>query len=93
MLQFLCKKDNSNIEREKDKSNIKQLKNLFWEEGSCDQLDLQNHIVAVIDQDQLDNAIQTLGTSAARLLLEACDSYPELDFLPGYQLCCLNRQD
>jgi hypothetical protein len=56
----------------------------------CRRLDLRNHIPAVISQPQLEAAIEASRTSAERLLEDARDDYPELDFPPGYRLECLH---
>jgi len=76
--------------REPDKKNVERLRDLFRGEGGCRRLDLRNHIPAVISQARLEAAIVASGTSAARLLEDARDSYPELDFPPGYRLECLH---
>jgi hypothetical protein len=84
--------DNSNVDREPDKINVERLKNLFLD-GGCRPDELRNHILAVIDQEQLDDAILASGTSAEGLLAEARDGFPELDFPPGYRLECLHGLD
>lgn len=66
--------------RESDKKNVERLRNLFRGEGGCRRLDLRNHIPAVISQARLEAAIVASGASAARLLEDARDTYPELDF-------------
>jgi hypothetical protein len=83
VLHFPCEDDESNVER---------LKNLFRETGGCDRLELRNHIAAVVDRERLDDAIRDSRISTERLPAELRDSYPELDFPPGYRLQCLNGQ-
>jgi len=85
VLHFPCEES-----REPDKNNVERLRNLFRGEGGCRRLDLRNHIPAVISQPQLEAAIEASGTSAERLLEDARDGYPELDFPPGYRLECLH---
>ena len=80
VLHFTC---------EDDKSNTERLKNFFHEAGGCDRLESRNHIVAMVDQKRLDNALRDSGISAERL---SDDSYPELDFPPGHRLKCLTGQ-
>jgi len=89
VLQF-PKEDDSDDEREQDPININRLKKLFWDAGGPERLNSQNFIAALIDQDQLDEAIRASETSAGKLL---DDSFPELDFPAGYQLQCLNGLD
>lgn len=71
--------------RELDEKNVARLKRLFQEDG-CRRLELRNHVPALIDQQQLDAAIQASGTSAEGLLADPSNGYPELYFPPGYQL-------
>ncbi|TAQ83758.1 hypothetical protein B7494_g7918 [Chlorociboria aeruginascens] len=85
VLHFPCEKS-----REPDENNVEKLRNLFRGEGGCRRLDLRNHIPAVISQPQLEAAIEASRTSAERLLEDARDNYPELDFPPGYRLECLH---
>jgi hypothetical protein len=89
VLQF-PEENNSGDEREPDPSNIKRLKDLFRDAGGPERLNSRNFIAALIDQDQLDEAIRASETSAGELL---DDSLPELDFPTGYQLRCLNGLD
>jgi hypothetical protein len=80
VLHFAC---------EKDEANIARLKNFFRKNG-CDRLDIQNHLPAVIDQEQLDAAIRLSETSAEALMGHPRDEYTELSFPPDFRLECLH---
>ena len=77
-----------NEPRELDRKNVKRLKLNF--QKNCDQLNIKNHIPAVIKQQHLDAALQTSGILPATLLSNPEVSYPELNFPAGYQLKCLH---
>ncbi|KAH7108729.1 hypothetical protein B0J11DRAFT_241648 [Dendryphion nanum] len=85
VLHFPCEKS-----RQLDENNVERLRNLFREEGGCRRLDLRNHVPAIISQSQLEAAITASQISAERLLEDARNGYPELDFPPGYRLECLH---
>jgi hypothetical protein len=77
-----------NVEHQK---NVKRLLKIFRDQG-CHRLKLRNHIVGVIDQQQLDAAVRNLGISAEELFADPRDGgdYPKLDFPPDYRLECLD---
>jgi hypothetical protein len=91
VLQFRSDKikttDKAKKEVERPK-NVERLEKVFRDEG-CLRLDFKNHIPAVIDQQQLDTALRAAGITADQLLTKSHDSYPELEFPPGYKLECL----
>jgi hypothetical protein len=77
--------------RDIDDRNVERLMNVFREE-KCRRLPIQNHVVAEIDQRQLDAALAASGISAEALFKDPCDSYLELDFPPNFRLRCLHGQ-
>lgn len=72
--------------------NAERLK-LCIEYGGCYRLGSQYHVIAVIDQSLLDNAIQAANTSHAALLSNAQNQWPTLSLPPGVQLHCLRGWD
>ena len=75
---------------EPDNENIKRLENIFKE--GCYQLEPLYRFYAAIDQLNLDNAIQSSGTSLAALLKNPQRLPPELDFPPSFCLKCFKNQ-
>ena len=73
VLHFAC---------EKDEGNVARLKNFFRKNG-CDRLDIQNHLPAIINQEQLDAAIRLSETSAEALMGHPRDNYTEPNFPPN----------
>ena len=82
-LQWLSFQNN-----ELDAKHVQVLKLSF--EGDCRRLDVRNHIPAIIDQQNLDSALQLSGISQGQLF--QCSQYQplELGFWLGYQLECLH---
>lgn len=74
--------------RDLDIKNVERLKSVFRKE--CRRLDINHHIPALIDQQQLDASILASGVLPATLLSYPPNSYPELVFPAGYQLNCLH---
>ena len=66
-----------------------RLKKCFQTEG-CHRLEWENHIPAIIEESQLDDAIVASNISPNRLQSNLGDDYPELKFPAGYQLECLH---
>lgn len=87
VLHFTC---------EEDAENVTRLKHFFRKNG-CNRLDIRNHIPAVINQEQLDIAIQYSKISANALMASSPTdprgSYPMLSFPPGFRLKCLHGLD
>lgn len=75
----------------KNREHVKDLANLF--KTGFDRMDVRNHVPAVIDQQSLDAAIQGSGCLADTMIGFARESYPRLDFPPGFQLECLHGHD
>jgi len=71
--------------RELDTKNVERLKSTFSKD--CRRLDIHNHVPAVINQKDLDTALNESGISAENLL---GNSYPELVFPADYRLECLH---
>ena len=69
---------------EPDNENIKRLENIFKE--GCYQLEPLYRFYAAIDQLNLDNAIQSSGTSLAALLKNPQGLPPELKFPQNFRL-------
>jgi hypothetical protein len=94
-LEFLnfrrCESGKENEEYEPDRENVEYLKGCFRKEG-CRQVDVGNHIPALIDQQSLDDALQAAGISANQLRSPS-GGYPELAFPDGFQLECLHGKD
>jgi len=78
-----------NKPRELNQKNLERLKSCFQTEG-CRRLELENHVPAIIDQLQLDDAMQASNISASAMMTNQTNDYPELNFPAGYQLKCLH---
>jgi len=74
--------------REEDEKNTQRLKKMFRKENGCRDWEIFNHIPAVIDQHELDDALARSGVSSEQLL-RARDGHLELDFRAGFRLRCL----
>ncbi|KAF5127200.1 hypothetical protein E5D57_008128 [Metarhizium anisopliae] len=72
--------------------NVKRLKNLFRLQHDLDPGELQNRIPAVIDENDLREALATSGFSLDSLLSNGQD-YPTLHFRREYRLKCLRGED
>lgn len=75
--------------RELDHQNVRRLEVKFRKEG-YDPLPLQNHVVAEIDQQSLDQSLALSGFSAQYLSDQSLEHYPTLHFPTGYRLRCLH---
>ena len=73
---------------EPDIKNVERLKKAI--EKDCRRLDARNHIVAIISQGDLDDAIRASRLSNGALLSNKGNDYAELVFPPGYRLECLH---
>ena len=76
------------IAGELNRKNVERLISVFRSEG-CRRDYRYNHVPAVIDQQQLDRAIQSSGTSREALLSNAQGKWPELYFPTDFRLECL----
>ena len=72
-----------------DKKNVQRLKEIFRREG-CRPQEVQNHIVALIDQPCLDAALERSDLSASALSRTQNGYYPELRLARGARLECLH---
>jgi hypothetical protein len=81
---------------EEDAENVTRLKRFFRKNG-CNRLDIRNHIPAIINQEQLDIAIEYSKISAKALMASSPTdprgSYPTLSFPPEFRLKCLHGLD
>jgi len=78
--------------RQIDRKNVERLKKIFSKPGACLRLSPPNCIPAVIDQQDLDLAIQSTGTTL-EALLDSSEKEPlMLKLAPGYSLQCLHGQ-
>ncbi|KAH8727397.1 hypothetical protein GQ44DRAFT_584583, partial [Phaeosphaeriaceae sp. PMI808] len=77
--------------RDEDEKNIERLEKLFKKQKGCRDWDVFNHIPAVIQQDQLDAALERSNISS-EALLEARNGHLQLDFPNGFLLSCLRGQ-
>jgi hypothetical protein len=77
--------------RDEDEKNTERLEKLFKKQKGCRDWDVFNHIPAVIQQDQLDAALERSRISS-EALLEARDGHLQLDFPTGFLLSCLRGQ-
>jgi hypothetical protein len=77
--------------RDEDDKNIERLEKLFKKQKSCRDWDVFNHIPAVIQQDQLDAALERSNISS-KALLDARDGHLQLEFPSGFLLSCLRGQ-
>lgn len=75
--------------RELDRENVERLRKLFETEG-CHHTDIQNHVPAIIGEEQLAVALQAAGITADALLHNTQEGPPELDFPADYRLECLH---
>lgn len=78
-----------NEPRELNRKNVERLKEVFRTDN-VRRLEPRNHIPAVVDQSDLDDAIQTSEISAERLLSNPDNDPPVLTFPTGYRLTCLH---
>jgi hypothetical protein len=78
--------DGPNIE------NVKRLNKLFRLQRDLDPGELQNRIPAVIDENDLREALSASGLSEESLLSNGRD-YPTLHFCRGFRLNCLRGED
>jgi hypothetical protein len=75
--------------RELSRKNVKRLKEVF-QRDKIRRLEPRNHIPAVVDQSDLDNAIQASEISAESLLTNPDNDPPMLRFPEHYRLTCLH---
>ena len=68
---------------------VEELKEIFRTEG-CRPEHIANHVLLVIDQSTLEEAIRASGLSSAALLQSGHNAYHELRLPRGYQLRCLH---
>jgi hypothetical protein len=78
-----------NEPRELNRKNVERLKKIFRTEN-IRRLEPGNHIPAVVDQTDLDAAIQASELSAENLLGNPDNDPPVLRFPPRYRLTCLH---
>lgn len=78
--------------RQIDRKNVERLKKIFSRPGGCLRLSPPNCIPAVIDQQDLDLAIQSTGTTLEALLGGSEKEPPMLKLAPDYLLQCLHGQ-
>lgn len=78
--------------REIDKKNVERLKKIFNQPGGCLRLSPPNYIPAIIDQQDLDLAIESTGTTLEKLLNGSGQEPPMLKLPPNYSLRCLHGQ-
>ena len=77
------------LPEEPDVRRVEELEEIFRREG-CRPEHIANHVLLLIDQSSLEDAIRTSGLSSAALLQSAHNEYPELRFPRGRQLECLH---
>ena len=77
------------FQHSKLKAKHVQVLKLSFEED-CRRLDARNHVPAIIDQQNLDSALQLSGVSRGQLFQCSQHQPLELSFWPGYQLECLH---
>lgn len=70
---------------EEDEKNSKRLKNLFRKEKDCPDWEIFDHIPALIEQQELNDALARSGISSEQSL-SARDGYLDLDFPTGFRL-------
>ncbi len=81
-----------NNAKELNEKNVDRLKAIFQQHG-CRRLEVQHHVLAIIDEGRLDAAIATAGNSPRTLASPpTAVVYPELVFPNGYQPECLHGQ-
>jgi Protein of unknown function (DUF3723) len=78
-----------NEPRELSRKNVERLKEVFRTEN-IRRLEPRNHIPAVVDQTDLDAAVQASELSAEKLLSNPDFDPPVLRFTPRYSLICLH---
>ena len=78
--------------REIDRKNVERLKKIFSKPNGCRRLSPSNCIPAIIDQQDLDLAIQSTGTTLKKLLDSPEHEPPMLKLPPDYFLHCLHGQ-
>lgn len=81
----------SNEHRNLDPKHVEYLKGCF-QKDRCRRLEEQNHIQAIIDQPNLDNALRHSDVSPYELLNSKQNGYPKLIFPRGFKLRCLHGQ-
>jgi hypothetical protein len=83
-----------NEPRELSRKNVERMKVIFGDDkrryGNIRRLDPRNHIPAVVEQSDLDDAILASKVSAERLLSNPDNNPPFLKFAAGYRLTCLH---
>ena len=75
--------------RELDMEHVETLKKQFRVEG-CRRENIKAHVPVLIDQSCLDTALRLSGFSAAVLLSNTHNGYPELQLPRGSHLTCLH---
>lgn len=75
-------------EKQLDIKIVQDLESRFLKD--CRRLNTQNHVPAIINEQQLDCALRISGIAAGVLPINAQHEFPELGFWPGYQLECLH---
>jgi hypothetical protein len=73
---------------EDDSSNIRRLSDIF-EKAGCFTLKAEYRIAALIDRTVFENAIRISNISAEQIRQPPDGHPPQLSFLPGYKLKCL----
>jgi Protein of unknown function (DUF3723) len=83
-----------NEPRELSRKNVERLKGIFQGDkrssGNIRRLDPRNHIPAVVEQSDLDDALLASEVTAERLLSNPDNDPPVLKFAAGYRLTCLH---
>lgn len=72
-----------------DEANVRRLVSVFKREG-CFPGDSRYHVPAIIDHQQLQQAVQASGIPPEALLDQTHSERPELRFPPGFRLRCLH---
>ena len=73
---------------EPDVENVERFKKTIIQ--NCRQFDARNHILEIVSQSDLNNAIQIAESFTEALFNSASNDYPELVFPPGFRLECLH---
>lgn len=71
---------------------MERLATTFRDKGCHTRAKLQNHIPVSIDQRLLDRALQKSRFPAERLVADAYDNYPKLEFPSDSRVECLHGQ-
>ena len=79
--------------KEVDGKTVQRFKQFFHDENGCRRLDPRYHVSVLIEQHDLDQALQSSGIPADDLLKGFSDKYPTLNFPVGLQLECLDGHD